>query len=140
MVRPINVGELNVRFVIQNFSIEKDDVSNDPIQSWADVKTILAKELPTSMERFEAKQQTANQEVRLFMRSRSASGLNETMRLIRLRDRKIFYVNSIEDQIQGFAIVVAEKRDHQIGITADSTEFTADTTEVTADSTQTTIS
>jgi head-tail adaptor len=139
MLGGIDIGELDTRLLIQSWTSAKNAVTNQPVKTWANLKTIWVKELgPKSKEQFEARQQVAREEVRFFARSSSVFGLltadnsnvtadnlnitadnylglvkiiDETMRCIRRGE--MFYINGIESSgRRGFVIITAEKRDN----------------------------
>jgi SPP1 family predicted phage head-tail adaptor len=110
MLRGINFGQMDVRITIQSTTTSPDAISNEPVETWSDLKTISVKELnPQSREQFEAKQQVAFNVVRWM--ARRDDTLNETMRAV--RDGETFYFSGIQNKRrEGYMIITAEKRDN----------------------------
>lgn len=140
MLRAINVGELDTRIRIEKSSSTPDPVSNQPIKTWSELKSIWVKELPTkSGEGFEANQLVAKDQVRFFARSGSVKAfltadnnyitadstyftadmlnkfvpiINEKMRVV--RRGQTFKIEGIEDSgRQGWVIMNCVRRDNE---------------------------
>jgi head-tail adaptor len=140
MLAAINVGELDTRLRIEKATITNHAVSNQDVKTWAELKTIWVKELPTrSGESFEGVQQVAKDEVRFFARAGSVKAfltadntyitadsthftadmlnafvklIDEKMRVIRRGE--IFKISGIEDSgRRGWVIMRTVRRDNE---------------------------
>jgi head-tail adaptor len=140
MLGAINVGELDTRLRIEKATITNDAVSNQEIKTWAELKTIWVKELPTrSGESFEGPQQVAKDETRFFARAGSVKAfltadstyftadnthitvdmMNQFLKIIEEKMRvyrrgEFFKISGIEDGgRRGFVIIKAVRRDNE---------------------------
>jgi SPP1 family predicted phage head-tail adaptor len=80
-LKGLNIGSLDIRITIQDFTTTTDEETNAPIKTWSTLKTVWAKRLKKwSNEQFEGKQPVANTSERFMIRY--TTGINEKMRLI----------------------------------------------------------
>jgi SPP1 family predicted phage head-tail adaptor len=112
MLRGLRLGEMDVKIIIQSATTVKDAATNEPEETWADLKTVWAKEMkaPSSKEGYEANQQVAVSEVQWMIRRDTT--ITEQMRIN--KNSVYYYISGIEDfGRQGFMILTAEKRDNE---------------------------
>jgi SPP1 family predicted phage head-tail adaptor len=102
---------MDVKIIIQSATTVKDAATNEPEETWADLKTVWAKEMkaPSSKEAHEANQQVAVSEVQWMIRRDTT--ITEQMRVN--KSGAYYYISGIEDfGRQGFIIITAEMRDN----------------------------
>lgn len=110
MLRGLRIGEFDTKLVIQSATNSNNAITNEPEETWSDLKTIWGKQLgPKSREGYEAQQPVATSEARWMIRRDDA--ITERMRVN--RGGTIYYISGIEDfGRQGYMILMAEKRDN----------------------------
>lgn len=110
MLGAVKFSEFDTKITIQSATTSKHNITNEPVQTWSNLKSINAKALgPASREDYEANQQVALSTVR-YKIYRDAT-LNERMRIA--IGSSYFYISGIQDfGRQGYMIITAEKRDN----------------------------
>jgi head-tail adaptor len=139
MLGIVNIGEKRSRLRIESYSFTNNAITNEPVKTWSELKTVWAKQLgPLSRETFEGNQEVAIDEVRFLVSVEgvikaittdmttitvdstliTVDSLNGFVNVINEKMRCVcngitYYVNSIEImRDKGFAILKAEKRDN----------------------------
>ena len=80
MLRGINPGQLDQKWIVQSFTVTRNATYNEEVKSWSNLKTLNCKEVKSqSQEKFEAKQQVAHDVRTLMCRYSSGVVLTETM-------------------------------------------------------------
>ena len=110
MMGAVNFSGMDTLLTVQSSTVTKHAITNEPEETWSNLKTIKAKELgPASKEGYEANQQVALSTVKWMIRRDTS--LTEKMRVI--RSSAYYYISGIQDfGRQGYMILTAENRDN----------------------------